>query len=157
MTDFYAKRSSSPQRIEHTLPLDQTNRRKSQSSDSEITPTPVERGSKPSNWKIIRYVKSRKPNWMWGSNVIAVQRTIKLKTGMTPKPWQVSIMLDAVYTKKDVVVSADTGSGKSLPYQLIPLIEADAIVLVISPTIALMCDQVCFQIICSIICQGFTC
>ena len=51
-------------------------------------------------------------------------------------------MLDTVYEKKDVVVSAGTGSGKSLPYQLIFLIKKENIVLVVSPTIALMSDQV---------------
>lgn len=51
-------------------------------------------------------------------------------------------MLDTVYEKKDVVVSAGTGSGKNLPYQLIFLIKKEAIVLVVSPTIALMSDQV---------------
>ena len=49
-------------------------------------------------------------------------------TGMTPKPWQVNVMLDAVYTQKNVDASAGTGSGKSLPYQLIPLVKANAIV-----------------------------
>ena len=76
----------------------------------------------------------------------AVRWTIKEKTGITAKPWQVSVMLDVVYAQKDIIVSAGTGSDKSLPYQLIPLIKTNAIVLVISPTIALMCDQVCFTV-----------
>ena len=65
---------------------------------------------------------------------------------MTPKLWQISVMINAVYTFKDVVVSAGTGSGKSLPYQLIPLIKENAIVLVILPMIALMNDQVRYTI-----------
>ncbi len=56
-------------------------------------------------------------------------------------------MIDTVYKKKDVVISAGIGSGKSLPYQLIPLIKEGAIVLVVSPTIALMTDQVCLLVI----------
>ena len=58
-----------------------------------------------------------------------------------PKPWQVSIMGNIIYKKKDIVVSAGTGSGKSLLYQLLPLIKKNAIVLVILFTIALMADQ----------------
>ncbi len=56
------------------------------------------------------------------------------------KPWQVTAMIDTVYKKKDVVLSAGTGSGKSLPYQLISLIKEKAIVLVVLPTITLMTD-----------------
>ena len=50
-------------------------------------------------------------------------------------------MGDIIYEKKNVVVSAGTGSGKSLLYQLLSLIKKDVIVLVILPTIALMADQ----------------
>ena len=141
--DFYHQGSSSPQRPEQTPTQDQTNRRHSDHSDNELTPTPVDPVlSKPSVWKIIRHVRSREPNWMSKSDVTAVRRTITEKTGIVPKPWQVSVMLDAVYTQKDVVVLAGTGSGRSLPYQFIPFIKENAIVLVILPTIALMNDQV---------------
>ena len=75
-----------------------------------------------------------------------MRQTIKEKTGIISKPWQVSVMLDIVYTNKNVVMSAGTGSGKSLPYQLIFLINIDAIVLVILPKIALMSNQVCSTI-----------
>ena len=156
MTDFYAKGSSSPQRPEQTPLHDQTNRRQGHSSNNDATPTPAEQLSKPSVWKIIRHVRSREPNWMSSSNVIAVRRIIREKTGIVPKSWQISVMLDVVYTRKDVVVSAGTGSGKSLPYQLIPFIKEDAIVLVILPTIALMYDQVCITI-CPVTCQEFIC
>ena len=50
-------------------------------------------------------------------------------------------MGNIIYKKKDVVVAADTGSGKSLPYQLLLFIKKNVIVLVILPTIALMIDQ----------------
>lgn len=46
-------------------------------------------------------------------------------------------------SKKNVVVIAGTSAGKSLPYQLIPLIT-ESIVLVVLPTIALIEDQICF-------------
>lgn len=61
---------------------------------------------------------------------------------MIPKPWQVSIMLNTVYEKKDIVVSVGTRSGKSLPYQLIFLVKEGAIMLIVSSTIALMSNQI---------------
>lgn len=142
MADFYGQGSSSPQRAEQTpTPTpNQRNRRQSHNDGGATTPRPTEQGSKPSDWKIIRHVRSREPDWMLSSNVTAVRRTIKEKTGIVAKPWQVSVMLDIVNAQKDVVVLAGTGSGKSLPYQLIPLIKTNAIVLVVLPTIALMCD-----------------
>lgn len=94
-----------------------------------------------SNWKIIRHVRNRESNWMTQDTTKFIRRTVKERTKFMPKPWQVSVMSDIVYENKDVVVSAGTGSGKSLPYQLLPLIKKDAIVLVISPTIALVADQ----------------
>lgn len=57
------------------------------------------------------------------------------------KPWQVSIIGNIIYKKKDIVVSAGTGSSKSLLYQLLFLIKKDAIVLVILPMITLIADQ----------------
>lgn len=42
----------------------------------------------------------------------------------------------------DVAVHAGTSSGKSLPFQAIPTVKIGAIVLVVSPTMALMKDQV---------------
>lgn len=57
------------------------------------------------------------------------------------KPWQVNVINNIVYKHKDVIVSAGTGSGKSLLYQLLPLIKKDVIMLMISPTITLMADQ----------------
>ncbi len=49
-------------------------------------------------------------------------------------------MIDTIYKKKDVVISASTRAGKSLPYQLISLIKERAIVLVVLSTIILMTD-----------------
>ncbi len=79
--------------------------------------------------------------------VAIIRQTIKKKVDIMPKPWHVSAMIDTVYKKKDVVISAGTGSGKSLPYQLIPLIKEEAIVLVVLPTIVLMTNQVYLSII----------
>ena len=52
------------------------------------------------------------------------------------------VMINTIYEHKNIIVSASIGSGKSLPYTLIPLIELSAIVLVLSPTIALINDQI---------------
>ena len=56
-------------------------------------------------------------------------------------PWQASAM-QAVVQGKDVVVSSGTGSGKSLVFQGLTLLKENAIVLVISPLISIMEDQV---------------
>ncbi len=48
--------------------------------------------------------------------------------------------MDIVYGKKNVMVSAGTGVGKSLIYQMVPLMNPGAIVLTITPTIVLMKD-----------------
>lgn len=51
-------------------------------------------------------------------------------------------MVLTILDGSDVAVSVGTSAGKSFPYQAIPVINPDAIVLVVSPTIALMKDQV---------------
>ncbi len=99
------------------------------------------------NWEIIRHVRSKEPYWMLNNIVAIIRRTIKEKVDIMPKPWQVSAIIDTIYKKKDVVISAITGSGKSLLYQLISLIKEKAIVLVVLPTIALMTNQVCLSVI----------
>lgn len=45
-----------------------------------------------------------------------------------------------VYGKKNVMGSAGMGAGKSLIYQAVPLMNPRAIVLTITPTIALIED-----------------
>lgn len=41
---------------------------------------------------------------------------IKEKVGIMSKPWQVSIMIDMIHNKKDVIILAGTRFGKSLSY-----------------------------------------
>ncbi len=98
-------------------------------------------------WEIIRHVRSKKPYWILDDVVTIICWMIKEKVDIMPKPWQVNAIIDTVYKKKDVVISAVTGSDKSLPYQLIPLIKEGAIVLVVLPTIVCMTDQVCLPVI----------
>ncbi len=66
--------------------------------------------------------------------------TIKEKVDIMLKPWQVSAIINTVYKKKDVVISASTRSGKSPLYQLIRLIKEKTIILVVLPIIVLMTD-----------------
>lgn len=137
MMDFYALGSSSPM---HPA-IDPSNGRNTSPEDEDAATPQATRQPPAAKWKIVSHVRSS-TKWMSNSDVTFIRRTIKEKAKVTPKPWQVSVMVNVIYNKKDVVVSAGTGSGKSLPYQLIPLIKIGAIVLVISPTIALMNDQV---------------
>lgn len=46
-----------------------------------------------------------------------------------------------MYSKKGDIISAKTGAKKSLIYQMVSLINPEAIVLAITPTIAPMKDQ----------------
>ena len=75
------------------------------------------------------------------ANYKKVCQAIQEKFGYQPKPWQVAVIMDIVYGKKDVMVSARTRAGKSLIYQAVSLINPGAIVLTITPTITLMEDQ----------------
>lgn len=58
------------------------------------------------------------------------------------RPWQVSVVIDITKRRRDVCIIAGINAGKSLVYQSIPVFTGGS-VLVISPTIALMEDQVC--------------
>ena len=139
--DLAAFGSSSP--VCFVSPVSRQNRRDSVSSENEgaNTPRPA-RQQTPSSWYIVDHVRGSREGWLKDPNVTFIRRTVKKKVGFMPKPWQVDVIINTVYEQKDIVVSAGTGSGKSLPYTLIPLIKPAAIVLVLSPTIALMNDQV---------------
>lgn len=45
-----------------------------------------------------------------------------------PKLWQAAIIMDIMYSKKNVMVRARTGANKSLIYQTVLLINPGAIV-----------------------------
>jgi ATP-dependent helicase YprA (DUF1998 family) len=61
--------------------------------------------------------------------------------GCRPRKWQ-AVAIAAIVTGRDVLVKAGTSSGKSLVFQALIVARPKATVLVISPTIALMEDQV---------------
>ncbi len=75
------------------------------------------------------------------SEVDHIRRVINERFGLRARPWQVSIVVDITLKKKDVYAIAITNAGKSLVYQAIPVVIG-GFVLVISPTIAFMEDQV---------------
>ena len=75
-----------------------------------------------------------------------IQKSIKFKFLLNPKPWQVSVVADITKTKKDVVVIANISASKSLSYQSISIITRE-IVLIVSPTIILIKDQVSYLLV----------
>jgi superfamily II DNA helicase RecQ len=56
--------------------------------------------------------------------------------------WQ-ALAMQALLHQKDVMVKAGTSQGKSLVFQSMVFSKPNAIVMVISPLIALMGEQVC--------------
>lgn len=74
--------------------------------------------------------------------VESVRQVINTHFNLKARPWQVSVVIDITKHKKDVCAIAGTNAGKCLVYQSIPVVTGGS-VLVISPTIALMEDQVC--------------
>ncbi len=135
ITNLYAMGSSSPLACDHSEERENS----TIEDDTSQPPDDLASGQK---WEIIKHIRSREPHWILDNVITTICRMIKEKVDIIPKPWQVNAMIDMVYKRKDVVISAGTRSGKSLPYQLIPLIKEEAIVLVVLPTIALMTDQV---------------
>ena len=71
-----------------------------------------------------------------------VRRAINDQFNVKAKPWQVSVVVDITKRNQDVFAVAGTNAGKSLVYQSILVITSGS-VLVISPTITLMEDQIC--------------
>jgi superfamily II DNA helicase RecQ len=67
---------------------------------------------------------------------------IKDVFGFDPYPWQREVFMRCLRGEQDIIVTSATSDGKSLGYQGMALLHEEAIVLVISPTKALMDDQV---------------
>jgi len=57
-------------------------------------------------------------------------------------PWQISAIKNVLAGQRDTIVIAGTGSGKSLVFQSLQFATPDAIILVVSPLVALMENQV---------------
>lgn len=70
-----------------------------------------------------------------------IRQIINKRFGFKARLWQVSILVDITVKKKDICAITSYNASKSLVYQVI-LVVTGGSVLVISPTIALMEDQV---------------
>jgi len=57
-------------------------------------------------------------------------------------PWQIRAIKNILMRQRDTIVIAGTGSGKSLIFQSLQFATPDAIVLIVSPLVALMENQV---------------
>ena len=97
--------------------------------------------------------QNKKPRWVAADDVantadrlqaIAKAQVVARKNfGFELKRWQAEAIADA-FCKNDIVVSAGTGSGKSVVFQCLPFMVDRGIILVVSPLLSLMHDQVCF-------------
>ena len=66
-----------------------------------------------------------------------ITKRFRLKT----RSWQVSVLIDITYKKRDVYAIASTNIGKNLRYQAIPVV-LESLVLVFSSKISLIEDLV---------------
>ena len=87
-----------------------------------------------------RFVRAHVDNPL-GEQYLRFVPTVQLRFKTTPYDWQ-GHAIQAVMHKRDVIVRAGTGSGKSLIFQAAALFHPKAIVLVFSPLLGLMDDQV---------------
>jgi len=92
------------------------------------------------NLKLMRFVNAEldKP---WSDEMKALAEKIMEKWKTRPRAWQGQAM-DCVIQGRDVMVRAGTGAGKSLCFQALALLRPGATVLVVSPLVGLMENQV---------------
>jgi ATP-dependent helicase YprA (DUF1998 family) len=74
-------------------------------------------------------------------SALHLKRDIQQRFGHTPHDWQIRA-ISSVLAGNDVLVTAGTGSGKSLVYQALPLARPGALVLALAPINALIKNQV---------------
>lgn len=77
-------------------------------------------------------------NFEWSQRVSDTLKRVFKLNGFRPQQLQT---INCILAKKDVLLIAPTGGGKSLCYQL-PAILSDGLTVVVSPLISLMEDQV---------------
>lgn len=80
----------------------------------------------------------------------AVERIIEKARSLfscDPHPWQIHTWNQLLHEKRDTIVIAGTGSGKSLIFQLLCFARPGGVVLVVTPVKALMYDQVIFRLL----------
>ena len=66
---------------------------------------------------------------------------ISERFGVQLRPWQ-AYAIDSLLSGNDIVITAGTGSGKSLVFQSIALGRPDAVVLIVAPLNGIMDNQV---------------
>ena len=71
-----------------------------------------------------------------------VQEAVKERFEIILRPFQAGAIADILDRDKDVFVIAGTSAGKSMVYQGLSVMKKELITSVISPTVALMVDQV---------------
>lgn len=77
-------------------------------------------------------------NFEWSDKVRETLKNVFKLNDFRPQQLQT---INCLMSKKDVLLIAPTGGGKSLCYQL-PAVLSDGITIIVSPLIALMEDQV---------------
>lgn len=77
----------------------------------------------------------------WESLIKEARRIAAQRFELSLYQWQAAAIAD-VCLMKDVVVSAGTGSGKSIIFQCLPYMRRGGIIMVISPLLSIMHDQV---------------
>ena len=109
-------------------------------SDSTIAPS-----RKPERPTTRRFID---PNFneAVGSDTDQFCRLVGERFKCVPRQWQ-RHAIQIVKAGHDVFIKAGTGSGKSLPFQAMALLNELAIVLVVCPTVALMHDQVHISVV----------
>lgn len=75
------------------------------------------------------------------SKIDYICQVIKERFGLKARPWQVSVVVDITLKKKNIYAIASNNTDKILVYQIIPVVIGGSI-LVLSPTIALIEDQI---------------
>lgn len=71
-----------------------------------------------------------------------IRNKVGLAFGVGVRPWQAGAIHDLAIRRHGVTVIAGTGSGENLAYQSLPAVQTGGIALVISPTLALVHDQI---------------
>lgn len=71
----------------------------------------------------------------------AFMQELGKRFGFDPYPWQAHA-IQSILEERDIIIRVGTAGGKSFVFQAMALVKPKAIVLVISPLIALMENQV---------------
>ena len=73
-----------------------------------------------------------------------IKQLVQSTFGFNVKKFQAGAIADILEACRDVFIIAGMGSGKSIIFQMLPILLKDKIILVVCPTLSLMSDQVWF-------------